>query len=58
MQGHADVSIMLDTYSHVIPGLGEATAYAINNQLGTRGVLITTAKVGGSPTGYNAHSVC
>ena len=34
MLGHSSVSITLDTYSHVIPGLGEAAASAMEDALG------------------------
>ena len=34
MLGHSSVSITLDTYSHVIPGLGEAAALAMEDLLG------------------------
>lgn len=33
MLGHANISITLDTYSHVIPGLGEAAASAMEDAL-------------------------
>ena len=33
MLGHANVSITLDTYSHVIPGLGDAAAGAMDEVL-------------------------
>jgi integrase len=33
MLGHATVSITLDTYSHVIPGLGDAAASAMDDAL-------------------------
>ena len=33
MLGHADISITLDTYSHVIPGLGHAAADAMEDLL-------------------------
>jgi integrase len=32
--GHATVSITLDTYSHVLPGMGDQTAVAMENALG------------------------
>ena len=32
--GHASVTITLDTYSHVIPGLGDAAAGAMDDALG------------------------
>ena len=32
--GHSSVSITLDVYSHVIPGLGDAAALAIEDVLG------------------------
>ncbi len=31
--GHATISITLDTYSHVIPGLGDAAASAMDDAL-------------------------
>ena len=31
MLGHSSIAITLDTYSHVIPGLGENAAYAMLN---------------------------
>ena len=34
MLGHSSVSITLDTYSHVIPGLGEAAVCAMEEALG------------------------
>jgi integrase len=34
MLGHSSVSITLDVYSHVIPGLGDATAKAMEDALG------------------------
>ncbi len=34
MLGHSSVSITLDVYSHVIPGLGEAAALAMEDALG------------------------
>jgi len=33
MLGHANISITLDTYSHVIPGLGDAAASAMDDAL-------------------------
>jgi len=33
MLGHSSVSITLDTYSHVIPGLGEVAASAMADAL-------------------------
>jgi integrase len=33
MLGHSSVSITLDVYSHVIPGLGDAAALAIEDAL-------------------------
>ena len=33
MLGHSSIAITLDTYSHVIPGLGEAAARAIEDVL-------------------------
>jgi integrase len=33
MLGHSSVSITLDVYSHVIPGLGEAEAKAMDDLL-------------------------
>ena len=34
MLGHSSVSITLDIYSHVIPGLGDAAALAMEDALG------------------------
>ena len=34
MLGHSSVSITLDVYSHVIPGLGDAAAVAMEDALG------------------------
>jgi integrase len=31
--GHANIAITLDTYSHVIPSMGDATARAMENAL-------------------------
>jgi integrase len=31
--GHANISITLDTYSHVLPGMGEAAASAMDEAL-------------------------
>ena len=33
MLGHANVAITLDTYSHVLPGLGDRAASAMENAL-------------------------
>ena len=33
--GHATVAIMLDTYSHVIPGMGDQTARAMEDVFST-----------------------
>jgi hypothetical protein len=33
MLGHSSVSITLDVYSHVIPGLGDAAALAMEDAL-------------------------
>jgi hypothetical protein len=33
MLGHSSVSIALDVYSHVIPGLGDAAALAMDEAL-------------------------
>jgi integrase len=33
MLGHSSIAITLDTYSHVIPGLGEAAANAMEEAL-------------------------
>jgi integrase len=33
MLGHSSIAITLDTYSHVIPGLGEAAALAMEDVL-------------------------
>jgi integrase len=32
--GHATISITLDTYSHVLPGMGDAAAGAMDDTLG------------------------
>jgi integrase len=32
--GHATISITLDTYSHVLPGMGDAAAGAMDEELG------------------------
>jgi integrase len=37
--GHASVAFTLDTYSHVMPGLQEAAAEALDQILSPRGVL-------------------
>jgi hypothetical protein len=34
MAGHSSIAITLDTYSHVIPGLGDAAATAMEDALG------------------------
>jgi len=34
MLGHSSIAITLDTYSHVIPGLGEVAASAMEDALG------------------------
>jgi hypothetical protein len=34
MLGHSSIAITLDTYSHVIPGLGEVAANAMEDALG------------------------
>jgi integrase len=34
MLGHSSVSITLEVYSHVIPGLGDAAALAMEDALG------------------------
>ena len=34
MLGHSSIAITLDTYSHVMPGLGEAAAEAMEDSLG------------------------
>jgi integrase len=36
--GHASVTITLDTYSHVIPGLGDAAAGAMDDALSYSGL--------------------
>jgi integrase len=39
MLGRSSIAITLDTYSHVIPGLGDAAALAMEDALGSeRGV--------------------
>jgi integrase len=35
MLGHSSIAITLDTYSHVIPGMGEAAARAMEDALGS-----------------------
>jgi integrase len=32
--GHASVAITLDTYSHMLPGMGDQTATAMEDALG------------------------
>jgi integrase len=32
--GHANIAITLDTYSHVLPGMGDQAARAMGNSLG------------------------
>lgn len=32
--GHANISLTLDTYSHVLPGMGDGLADAMDNALG------------------------
>jgi integrase len=32
--GHTTISITLDTYSHVLPGMGDAAAGAMDEELG------------------------
>ena len=34
MLGHSSVAITLDVYSHIIPGLGDAAALAMEDTLG------------------------
>ena len=54
MLGHSSVAITLDTYSDVIPELGEAAARAMEDMLGSNfdGVMFSVAKVfGTTPTG-------
>jgi hypothetical protein len=34
MLGHSSIAITLDTYSHVIPGLGDVAAEAMEDALG------------------------
>jgi integrase len=34
MLGHSSVSITLDVYSHVMPGIGDAAALAMEDALG------------------------
>ena len=34
MLGHSSIAITLDTYSHAIPGLGDAAALAMDDVLG------------------------
>ena len=34
MLGHSSIAITLDTYSHMIPGLGDAAARAMEDALG------------------------
>ena len=36
MLGHSSIAITLDTYSHVISGLGEAAALAMEDVLGEK----------------------
>jgi integrase len=37
--GHATVAVTLDTYSHVLPGIGEGLADAMDEALGRRVVV-------------------
>ncbi len=39
--GHATVAITLDTYSHIIPGMGDATARAMQDALSSMGDALT-----------------
>ncbi len=39
--GHANISITLDTYSHVLPGMREQTAAAIESTLSPAGSALT-----------------
>jgi integrase len=34
MLGHANIAITLDTYSHVLPGMGDGLADAMDDALG------------------------
>ena len=34
--GHSNISVTMDTYSHVLPGLQEAAAQTVDEQLGQR----------------------
>ena len=43
MLGHANISITLDTYSHVIPGMGDAAAGAMDEALGGGASLLADA---------------
>jgi hypothetical protein len=36
MLGRSSIAITVDTYSHVIPGLGEAAALAVEGVLGEK----------------------
>ena len=50
MLGHSSVSITLDTYSHVIPGLGEVAANAMEDALGGDPSVGNVGGVGGRKT--------
>jgi integrase len=39
--GHVTVAITLDTYSHAIPGMGDATAHAMQDALSSMGAALT-----------------
>ena len=42
--GHASLSITLDTYSHVLPGMGDAAAGAMDEALGCFGLQYGCSK--------------
>jgi len=50
MLGHANISITLDTYSHVVPGLGEAAASALEDTLGDDPDVSSIGDVGDDDT--------
>ena len=44
MLGHSSIAITLDTYSHVMPGLGDGTARAMEDALGDDGTARNDTK--------------
>jgi integrase len=53
--GHSSVSITLDTYSHVIPGLGDAAARAMEDALGDEPGVGGVGGVGGETMYASIH---